>query len=53
MDKNKVIFSKIDPFISGLSYLTHFQAGLNIPREKVFKKKEYPTYLPTLFFFRV
>ena len=24
---------KIDPFISVLSYLIHFQAGLNIPRK--------------------
>ena len=28
----KVISSKIDPFISVLSYLKHFQAGLSIPR---------------------
>ena len=35
----KIRLSKIDHFISVLSYLIHFQAGLNIPRKKVSKKK--------------
>ena len=30
----KVISSKIDHFISVLSYVIHFQGGLNIPRKK-------------------
>ena len=40
-----VISSKIDPFISDsvLSYLIHFQAGLNIPRKKISILR---TYLP-------
>ena len=30
---------KLEPFISVLSNLIHFQVGLNIPRNKVFTKK--------------
>ena len=42
----QIISSNTDPFISVLSYLIHFQAGLNIPRKKVKKKRKFPTYLP-------
>ena len=40
---------KIDPFISDLSYLIHFQAGLNIPRKKVFKKNSILQTYPYFF----
>ena len=32
--KTRLCLKKIDPFISVLSYLIHFQVGLNIPRKK-------------------
>ena len=40
----RVLSSKIDPFISVLSYVIHFQAGLNIPRKKVKKIVPYPIF---------
>ena len=38
--KTRGYIVKKDPFISVLSYIIHFKAGLNIPRKKnVFQKK--------------
>ena len=41
--KQGCIFKK-DPFIQVLSYLIHFQAGLNIPRKKDLKNGILPAY---------
>ena len=40
------VFKNIPFYISFVLKIFHFQAGLNIPRKKVMKKKKFPIYVP-------